>query len=81
MASFKARMGWKRSRKKEKIIDFKANQCGKQREGEKIKVIGLFRSDPARNRKCQKKSKKIKEYHYGIISSQNSFEKANKGRK
>ena len=43
-----------------------------------------FRSYPARIRKCQKKSKKIKKikkYHYGIISSQDSFEKGNKGRK
>ena len=29
----------------------------------------------------KKKKKKIKKYHYGIISSQNSFEKANKERK
>ena len=28
-----------------------------------------------------KKLKKLKKYHYGIISSQNSFENANKGRK
>ena len=29
----------------------------------------------------KKKQKKLKKYHYGIISSQNSLEKANKERK
>ena len=29
----------------------------------------------------KKKAKKIKKYDYGIVSSQNSFEKGNKGRK
>ena len=41
MASFKARIGWKRPRKKE------------------ITIVVLFRSYPTRNRKFQKKSKKI----------------------
>ena len=41
--------------------DFQPNLCGKQQEGEKIKVIGLFRSDTTRSRKYQKKkAKKIK---------------------
>ena len=29
----------------------------------------------------KEKAKKFKKYHYGIISSQNSFKKGNKGRK
>ena len=31
--------------------------------------------------KMPKKKQKIKKYHYGHISSQNSFKKGNKGRK
>ena len=66
MVSFKARMGWKRPRKK------------------KIKIIVSFRSYTTRNRKFQKNSKKIqkaKKHHYGIVSSQNSFQMAKKERK
>ena len=43
-----------------------------------------FRSYPKRNRKFQKNSKKIekvKNYHYGLISSQNRLEKDEKERK
>ena len=53
-------------------------------EREKIKIIGPFRSYTTRNRKFQKHSKKIqkfKKYHYGFLSSQNRFEKAEKERK
>ena len=66
MASFQVKIGWK---------------C---REREKIKIIGPFRSYATRNRKIQKSSKKIqkiKKYHYGYLSSQNRFEKAEKERK
>ena len=41
-------------------------------------------SDPTRNRKFQKNSKKIKEiknHHYGFFSSQNKLGKAKKERK
>ena len=60
-------------------------QVGKGCEEEKIKIIVLFRSNPTRNRKLQKnskkKNKKIKRYHYGFISGQNLLENAEKGRK
>ena len=61
MASFEAKIGWKRSGR------------------EKIKIIVPFRTNSMRNRKIQKNSKKIqkiKKYHYGVISSQNRLEKA-----
>ena len=63
MASFGAKVGWKRSRK---------------RENKNYRSVP-FRSNSMRNRKIQKNSKniqKIKKYHYGIISSQNWLEKA-----
>ena len=50
----------------------------------KIKIIVPFRTDPMRNRKFPKNSKKIgkiKIYHYGFISSQNRLEKDEKVRK
>ena len=63
MASFEAKIGWKRSRK---------------RENKNYRSVP-FRSNSMRNRKFQKNSKKIqkiKKYHYGVISSQNKLEKA-----
>ena len=66
MASFQAKIGWK------------------SREREKIKIIVPFRSYPTLNRKFQKNSKKIqkvKKYHYGLISSQDRLEKAEKEKK
>ena len=67
MASFQAKIGWER----QKI--------------EKIKIIVPFHSYPTGWRKFQKNSKKFKKlkknYHYGIISSQNSLEKAEEDRK
>ena len=66
MASFQAKIGWKRIRKRE------------------IKNIVSFRPYPTRNRKFQKNSKKIqkiKKYLYGVISSQNRLQKAEKERK
>ena len=36
---------------------------------------------PGAEQKMPKKRKKLKKYHYGIISRQNSFEKAMKERK
>ena len=65
---FKAKIVWKRPRK---------------RQNKNYRFVS-FRSYPTRNRKCPKKSKeikKIKKFHYGIISSQNSLEKAKKERK
>ena len=67
MASFQAKIGWERQKR------------------EKIKIIVPFRSHPTGWRKFQKNSKKFKKlkknYHYGIISSQNSLEKAEEDRK
>ena len=64
-------------------LHFKPKLVGKDRERErkreKIKISAPFRSNPMRNRKFQKNSKKIqkiKKYHYGVISSQNWLEKA-----
>ena len=51
------------------------------RNGENKKLS--FLSVPTRRgiENAKKKAKKIKKYHYGIISSQNSLEKAKKERK
>ena len=57
----------------------KPKHGGKDRGREKIKIIVPFRSKSMRNRKFKKNSKKIqkiKKYHYGVISSQNRLEKA-----
>ena len=67
MTSFQAKIGWKIPRK-----------------GEKKKL--LFRFVPTHrvtenSKKNCKKIKKIKKYHYGIISSQNRLEKSKKQRK
>ena len=63
---------------------FQVKQVGKGRERENIKIIVPFRSNPTRNRKLKKNSRKIKifkKYHYGFISSQNMLEKAEKEKK
>ena len=56
----------------------------KMRRGENKNCHSVpFRSYPTRNRKFQKKSKKIqkiKKYHYGFMSSQNRLENAEKER-
>ena len=68
MAPFHAKISWKTQRK---------------RENKNFHSIP-FRSYPTRNRKFQKNSnkiQKIKKYHYGIISSQNRLENAEKKRK
>ena len=67
MASFQAKINWKRLRK---------------RENKNCRSVP-FRSYTTRNRKFQKNSKKIqkiKKFHYGIFSIQNMLEKAKKGR-
>ena len=63
MNSFQAKIGWKRMRKIE------------------IKIFVPFRFVPTQrvienSKKIAKKFKKLKKYHYGIISSQNRLEKA-----
>ena len=67
MAPFQAKISWKMQRK---------------RENKNCHSVP-FRSYPTRNRKFQKNSnkiQKIKKYHYGIISSQNRLENAEKER-
>ena len=68
MASFRAKIGWKRLRK---------------RENKNYRSV-LFCSYPTRNNKLQKNSKeiqKITKYRYGFISGQNLLKKAEKERK
>ena len=65
-------------------LQFKPKQVGKGCEREKTKIIITFRSNPTRNRKFKKHSKKIqkiKKYRYVFFSSQNRLEKDEKGRK
>ena len=84
MVSFQAKIGWKGLRKRENKNYLSVTQVGKGREREKIKIILPLRSYPTRNRKFQKNSKKIlkiRKYHYGLLSSQNRLEKAEKVRK
>ena len=81
MASFQAKIGWKRLRKRENKNYRSVTYVGKGIERKRIKIIVPFRSYMTRNRKFQKNSKKFKKYHYGIISSQNRLEKAKKERK
>ena len=63
MASFQAKIGWKRPRKREK------------------KIIVPITFNLTRNREFKKNSKKIKQYNYGSISSQNRLKEAEKWRK
>ena len=68
MATFQAKIGWKRPRNR-KNINYRSVP---------------FRSYTTRNRKFQKNSKKIqktKQYYYGFTSSQNWLEKAEKEKK
>ena len=79
----------KKTKKTKKIPlwhHFKPKYFGKGQVREKIKIIVSFRSVPTRcgkenAKKKSKKIKKIKKYHYRIISSQNSLENAKKERK
>ena len=67
MAPFRAKIGWKRLRKNEnKNYRF---------------VPFLPGAESKMPKKKSKKIRKIKKYHYGIISSQNCLEKAKEERK
>ena len=74
-------MPWKRENKNTIMKlwhPFMPKQVGKGREREKKKIVVPLRSYPTRNWKFQKNSKKIKKvkkYHYGFISSQESVAK------
>ena len=69
MNSFQAKIGWKQMRKR------------------KIKIIIPFRSVPTRcvrensKKKIAKKFRKLKQYHYRHIPSQNRLKEAEKERK
>ena len=66
MASFQAKIVWKRPRKV---------------ENKKYRVVTFLPDSLQKIPKKNKKIKKTKKYHYGFISSQNSSEKAKKERK
>ena len=84
MASFQAKIGWKRLRKRENKNYRSVTYVGKGIERKRIKIIVPFRSYPTRNRnskKIAKKIQKIEKYHYYFISRQNRLERAKKERK
>ena len=63
------------------MAPFRAKIGGKRiREGENKNYRFTPFVSGAEQKMQKKKAKKIKKYHYGIISSQNSFKKGNKGR-
>ena len=65
MASFQAKIGWKRPRKrKKKFIGPFRSSATRNRKFQKN----------------SKKVQRIKKYHYGFLSSQNRLEKAEKER-
>ena len=66
MASFQAKIDWTRPRKVENKM---------------YRVVTFLLDALQKIPKKNKKIKKIKKYHYGIISSQNSLEKAKNERK
>ena len=74
-------MPWKRENKNTIMklwYPFMPKQVGKGREREEKKIVVPLRSYPTRNWKFQKNSKKIKKvkkYHYGFISRQESVGK------
>ena len=53
----------------------------KEGENKNYRFIPFLSGAEQKMPKKKQKIKKIKKYHYGIISSQNSFKKGNKGRK
>ena len=66
MASFEAKIGWERLRK---------------RENKNERPVSFLLTTKQKIPKKQKKIQKIKKYHYGVISSQNLLGKAKKERK
>ena len=59
MASFQAKIGWKRLRKSQNKNYRFITLVGQGREREKIKIIVSFHSYTTRNRKFQKNSKNL----------------------
>ena len=66
MASFQAKIGWKRRRK---------------RENKNCISVPFLPDGKYKIPKKEKKNKKIKKYHCGFISCQNRLEKAEKKKK
>ena len=66
MASFQAKIGWKRGRK---------------RENKNCISVPFLPDGKHKIPKKEKKNKKIKKYHCGFISCQNRLEKAEKMKK
>ena len=66
MASFQAKIGWKRGRK---------------RENKNCISVPFLPDGKYKIPKKEKKNKKIKTYHCGFISCQNRLEKAEKKKK
>ena len=66
MESFQTKIGWKKPRK---------------RENKNYRYVLFIPDGVEKIPKKQQKIKKIKKYHYGIISSQNRLGKAEKERK
>ena len=66
MASFRAKMGWKRLRKRKNKI---------------IIPFHFYPTRNRKFQKNRKKFIKLKKYHYGFISCQNWLEKTEKERK
>ena len=66
MASFQAKIVWKRPRKV---------------ENKKYRVVTFLPDSLQKIPKKNKKIKKIKKYHYGVISSPNRLEKAQRENK
>ena len=66
MASFQAKICWKRLRK---------------RENKNYRSVSFLPDGQEKIPKKQKKIQKIEKYHYGYIPSQNMLEKAEKVRK
>ena len=66
MASFQAKIGWKRPRK---------------RENKTIASFRPYPNRNRKFQKNSKKIQKIKKHHYGLISSQYRLEKTEKERK
>ena len=65
MASFEDKIGWKRSRTRE------------NKNYHSVPTTSVIQN----SRKIAKNFKQLKKYHYGLISSQNRYEKAEKERK
>ena len=66
VASFQAKIGWKRLKKIENKI---------------ISPFRSYPTRNVKIQKNRKKCEKIKKYHYGLISNQNRLEKAEKEEK